>query len=141
MDFISAQVDQIDTGKEVSLIHYLPSAMFLKLKYQEKGTMSNVSQRFVKAPVAGPHLYLFPSLLKAALRGIYTVRAVLSSLNFPYLTPVSVPEGVLFTAKGNFQRPHPTLPQGPAGIFQLQFPSPSLLSPTLGATCCSQHSR
>ena len=95
MDFISAQVDQIDTGKEVSLIHYLPSAMFLKLKYQEKGTMSNVSQRFVKAPVAGPHLYLFPSLLKAALRGIYMAGIVPNFPNFPCLTPVSMPERVL----------------------------------------------
>ena len=119
MDFISAQVDQIDTGKEVSLIHYLPSAMFLKLKYQEKGTMSNVSQRFVKAPVAGPHLYLFPSLLKAALRGIYMAGIVPYFPNFPCLTPVSMPERVLLTAKGDFQRPHSTLPQDRAPTFQL----------------------
>jgi len=93
--------------------------MFLNLKYQEKGTMSNVSQRFVKAPIAGPHLYLFPSLLKATLRGIYMAGIVPSFLNFPCLTPASMPERVLLTAKGDFQRPHSTLPQDRAPIFQL----------------------
>ena len=119
MDFISAQVDQIDTGKEVSLIHYLTFSHVPKSKVTEKGTMSNVSQRFVKAPIAGPHLYLFPSLLKATLRGIYMAGIVPSFLNFPCLTPASMPERVLLTAKGDFQRPHSTLPQDRAPTFQL----------------------
>ena len=87
MDFISAQVDQIDTGKEVSLIHYLPSAMFLKLKYQEKGTMSNVSQRFVKALNVSPHFFFHPLLSKAAVRGIYTGGYCSELSEFPIFNP------------------------------------------------------
>ena len=44
-----------------------------------------------------------------------------SFLNFPCFTPVSVPKRVLLTAKGDFQRPRPTLFQDCALIFQLQF--------------------
>ena len=43
--------------KGVSLTHYLRFPMFLNLK---KGTASSVSQRFVKAPIAGPHWFLPP---------------------------------------------------------------------------------
>ena len=102
-------------------IHCLPSPMFLNLKYQETGTMSNLSQWFVKAPIAGPHLFLSHILSKSTLRGINTAGIVLSSLNFPYLTPVSAPERVWLSAKGDFKRPHPTLLQDHMLIFQLQF--------------------
>ena len=77
--------------------------MFLNLKYQEKGTTSNVSQRFVEAPIAGPHFYLLPLLLKAALRGIYRAGIVPSFLNFPCLTPVSVPQRGFLTTRGVFR--------------------------------------
>ena len=57
--------------------------MFLNLK---KGTASNVSQWLVKAPIAGPRLFLFPSLLEPALRGIYGQYC--SELSeFPMLNP------------------------------------------------------
>ena len=82
--------------------------MALNLKYSEKGTMSNVSQWFVKAPVAGPHLFLFLLLLEPAARGIYMASTVPSFLNFPCLTPVSIPERALLTTKGDFLRPHPS---------------------------------
>ena len=42
-----------------------------------------------------------------------------SFLNFPCLTPVSMPERVLLTEKGDFQSPHSTPPQDRAPIFQL----------------------
>ena len=61
--------------------------MFLNLKYREKGIMSNISQWFVKAPIADPRVFLFPLLSKAALRGIYVAGILLSFLNFPCLTP------------------------------------------------------
>ena len=70
--------------------------------------MSNVSQWFVKAPVAGPHLFLFLLLLEPAARGIYMASTVPSFLNFPCLTPVSIPERALLTTKGDFLRPHPS---------------------------------
>ena len=60
--------------------------MFLNLKNREKGIMSNISQWFVKAPIANPRLFLLPLLSKAALRGIYVAGVVLSFLNFPCLT-------------------------------------------------------
>ena len=116
MDFISAQVDQIDTGKEVSLSHYLPSAMFLKLKYQEKGTMSNVSQRFVKALNVSPHFFFHPLLSKAAVRGIYTGGIVRSFLNFPYSTPVSMPESITYR-KGGFPEASPRSSPGPCAVI------------------------
>ena len=127
MDFISAQVDQIDTGKGTPLQRSFSDSLSTfshvpKSKYQEKGTTSNVSRWFVKAPIAGPHLFLFPSLLEPALRPIYMASIVPSYLNFPCLTPVSVPERVLLTAEGDFQRPYPTHLQNRAPIFQLQFP-------------------
>ena len=107
MDFISAQVDQIDTGKGTPLQRSFSDSLSTfshvpKSKYQEKGTTSNVSRWFVKAPIAGPHLFLFPSLLEPALRPIYMASIVPSYLNFPCLTPVSVPERVLLTAEGDF---------------------------------------
>ena len=84
--------------------------MFLNLKYPETGTMSNASQWFVKAPITGPRLLLFPLLSKAAFGGIYMASIVPSFLHFPCFTPVSVPKRVLLTAKGDFRRPRPTLP-------------------------------
>ena len=54
---------------------------------KEKGIMSNISQWFVKAPIADPRMFLFPLLSKAALRGIYVAGILLSFLNFPCLTP------------------------------------------------------
>ena len=140
-----SKIDQIDIGKGTPLqrsFSDLPSTFshVPKSNVLREGNHEQCFSTVCKSSNSQRSL-IFVAPAFTALRGIYTVRAVLSSLNFPYLTPVSVPEGVLFTAKGNFQRPHPTLPQGPVGIFQLQFPSPSLLSPTLGATCCSQHSR
>ena len=44
---------------------------------------------------------------------------------FPIFNP-SFNERVLFTAKGDFQRPHPTLLQNHVPKSQLQFRSPSL---------------
>ena len=114
-DFISAQVNQIDTGKGTPLQRGFSNSLstFSHVrKSKEKGTIISVSQWFVTAPIAGPHLLLFPLLSKAAF---------CSQLSeFP--RPVSMPERVSFTAKGGFQRPHPTLLQDQAPpIFQLQF--------------------
>ena len=116
---------------------------FLNLKYQEKGTLSSVSQWFVKAPIACPHLILFPLLWKAALRGIYMAGIVLSFLNFPCLTLVSMPERVLLTQKEIFRGLPPFFLRTLCRYFNFSFAlgDPSLLSPTLGATCCSQRSR
>ena len=90
--------------------------MFLNLKYLEEGTMSNISQWFVKAPIAGPRLFLLPLLSKAALRGIYTAGIVRSFLNFPCLTPVSVPESITFH-KGGFSEASPHSSPGPSAVI------------------------
>ena len=114
MDFVSVQIDQIDTGKGTflqrsSLIHYLPSPMFLNLKYREKGTMSNISQWFVKAPIANPRSFLFPLLSKAALRGIYVAGIDLSFLNFPCLTPFQCLRECYLPQRGIFRGLTPLL--------------------------------
>ena len=80
--------------------------MFLNLKYLEEGTMNNISQWFVKAPIAGPHLFLFPLLSKAALRAIYTAGIVRSFLNFPCWSPVSMPERITFHKGLSEASPH-----------------------------------
>ena len=88
MDFISAQVDQIDTGKGTPLQRSFSDSLstFSHVPKSREGTMSNVSQWFVKAPIAGPRLFLFPSLLEPALRGIYGQYC--SELSeFPMLNP------------------------------------------------------
>ena len=97
IDFINVQIDQIDTGKgtplQRSFSNLLPTLSHVpKSKVPREGNHGNVSQWFVKAPLAGPHLFLFPLLSKAALRGIYMAGIVPSFLNFPYLTPVSMRE-------------------------------------------------
>ena len=78
--------------------------------------MSNISQWFVKAPIAGPRLFLLPLLSKAALRGIYTAGIVRSFLNFPCLTPVSVPESITFH-KGGFSEASPHSSPGPHAVI------------------------
>ena len=97
--------------------------------------MSNISQWFVKAPIAGPLLFLFPLLSKAALRGIYTAGIVRSFLNFPCLTLVSMPESITFH-KGGFSEASPHSSSGPctSGLFSfsLAHGNPSLSEPHSG---------
>ena len=44
-----------------------------------------------------------------------------------------MPKRVLFTAKGDFQRPHPTILQDHAPLQSITF------MPHVGRHCCSQH--
>ena len=117
-------IDLIDAGKGTPLQRSFSDSLptFSHVPKSKEGNRQQCFSMVGKSSNSRPSLIFVPSstppphLLKAALQGIYTAGIVPSFLNFPCLTPVSMPERVLLTAKGDFQRPHPTLPRDPATI-------------------------
>ena len=87
MDFISAQVDQIDTGKEVSLIHYLTFSHVPKSKVPREG---NHEQRFstvCKSSNSWPSLIFVPLAFKSYLKRHIYGRYCSELSEFPMLNP------------------------------------------------------
>ena len=87
MDFIGAQVDQIDTGKEVSLIHYLTFSHVPKSKVPREG---NHEQRFstvCKSSNSWPSLIFVPLAFKSYLKRHIYGRYCSELSEFPMLNP------------------------------------------------------
>ena len=131
IDFISVQIDQIDTGKgtplQRSFSNSLPTFFHgPKSKILREGNHEQCFSMVCKSSSSQPSLIFVPSAFRTYAKGIYMASTVPSFLNFPCLTPVSIPERVLLTSKGDFLRPHPTLlhDHEPMLIFQLQFHYP-----------------
>lgn len=124
---------------KVSLIHYLPSAMFLNLKVPREGTVSNAFSTVCKSSNSRPSFVLFLPAFKSCLRGIYTA-GIVRAFEFPIciFNLVSMPESITYRERG-FSEASPHSSPDREGYFSCSFVSRILLlwSPTLAA-CCSR---